>query len=553
MLQRLHINNYALIDALDVNFSAKLNIITGETGAGKSILLGALSLLLGNRADTSMLLNKEKKCIVEGEFLIDAYHLQEFFASHDLDYDAQTIIRREISPESKSRAFVNDMPVNLQILKELGKKLIDIHSQHETLSIGEAAFQLSVLDAFAGHQQLLLKYKAEYVSFIQMQKQLDEWLLLEQKSRADEDYFRFQFQEIEVLNLKRGEQESLEKELEVLSNATEVKTGLAQTYFPIDQSENSITSVLHDIQKSLSQIFSFYEPALNLADRIRQAMIELKDIAAEAEKYEQSVQMDPARVTEIQERLDAIYNLEQKHRLNTLDELLDLQNSLSDKLLAITSMGEKIEVLQKDLQLKRENLLQIAQEISSNRKKAAPQIQTDMENMLKSISMPHARLNILVQAKMDTFFSDGIDKVQFQFSANKGMDFNDLAKVASGGELSRLMLCLKALIAKKISLPCMVFDEIDSGISGEVALKVGGIMEHIANTHQVIAITHLPQLAGRGDCHWFVYKETDALKTSTGIRKLGVEERVVEIARMIAGDNPSEVALQHAKELMQGE
>lgn len=550
MLQRLQINNYALIDALDVHFSSSLNIITGETGAGKSILLGALSLLLGSRADTSMLLNKEKKCIVEGEFLIGAYHLQSLFKNWDIDYDNHTIIRREISPEGKSRAFVNDTPVNLNILKDIGKSLIDIHSQHETLTISESAFQLSVLDAFADNKEILSQYKSAYHDYIQLTKKLEELIDIENKSKADQDYFQFQFNELELAALKPGEQDSIEKELEVLTNAAEIRTCLATAYNLLEQSDQSVVSVLNEINRSLSSISAFFSSASDLSDRIKQSLIELKDIAAEAEKLEQAVQMNPQRVEEINERLNTIYSLQQKHRASNLDELLKIQEQISDKLLAITSAGEQIEITKKALEENKKSLTTIANNISGNRKSVVAKIENDIQKMLKSISMPYAQLKIQIHSNPEMFNANGIDKVQFLFSANKGIEFNDLGKVASGGELSRLMLCLKALIAKKISLPTIVFDEIDSGISGEVALKVGEIMEDISQNHQLIAITHLPQLAGRGENHLFVFKETGKTRTSTGIRKLSQNERVVEIAKMIAGENPSELALKHANELL---
>ena len=551
MLQRLAIQNYALIENLEIDFSNGLTIITGETGAGKTILLGALSLILGERADTQALLNKQKKCIIEGEFDIKQYRLKDFFEQQQLDYEHHTVIRREISPEGKSRAFVNDTPVNLNQLKELSSRLVDIHSQHETLTLNDSEFQLSVVDAYAQHSDLLEKYQQKYKSFLQLKSSLDELLAKEKQSKTDLDYYQFQFNELEEAKLEKGEQEKLEQELQTLNNAEEIKSNLSKGFDMLDGGEVNILSKLAEINNLLNAFGKFNPKLEELADRIKSSHIELKDIASEIENMEQEIIYSPERIEEINERINIIYHLEQKHKVSNIDELLLLQNDLSEKLRSINSLEEEIIKITKQVTDIKNELLVLAKKISKNRKEVASPIEAQLKKLLKEVGMPNATLKIEIQELQNEEFNvTGIDKLKFLFSANKGVDYKELNKVASGGELSRLMLCIKSLITKLIALPTIIFDEIDTGVSGEVAFKVGSVMETIAKQHQVISITHLPQIASKGDFHYFVYKEIVNNLTVTRLKKLNQKERITEIAKMIGGDRPTAIAVENAKELL---
>ncbi len=554
MLQRLLIQNYALIEQLDIDFSKGLSIITGETGAGKSILLGGLSLILGQRADAQALLNKEKKCFVEGEFAIKEYALQDFFKANELDYEDKTTIRREISPEGKSRAFINDTPVNLNQLKELGSRLVDIHSQHETLTLNNSAFQLSVVDANAQHSALLGDYQHKFKAYKILQSTLNDCIASEKKFKTDLDYFKFQFNELEEAKLYSGEQEKLEQELESLNNTEDIKLNLSRSFNILNQGEVNLMTQLNEVKTLLAAIIRYNPVYEELSVRIKSCHIELKDIASELEQMEQEVSHDPKRIEEINARLNVFYQLQQKHRVNNVEELLLIQNDLSDKLYNIVSLEEKIHQLTAELNKQFVELMKVAGKISDNRKKAIPKIEKEVKNLLSEVGMPNAVLkiahNILEQEQVN---ATGVDVIRFLFSANKGADFKELHKVASGGELSRLMLCIKALIAKLTALPTIIFDEIDTGVSGEIAFKVGSIMEVIAKEHQVIAITHLPQMASKGDSHFFVYKDIVKGITQSNIKKLSKEERVNEVAKMLSGEKLTDAAIQNARTLLAGE
>jgi DNA repair protein RecN (Recombination protein N) len=553
MLQRLLIQNYALIENLDIDFSKGLSIITGETGAGKSILLGGLSLILGQRADTQALMNKDKKCIVEGAFLIKEYALQALFSTLELDYEEVTTIRREISPEGKSRAFVNDTPVNLNQLKELGACLVDIHSQHETLSLNNSAFQLSVVDAHAVNTQYLKEYSSSYTAYKEIEARLNALLKQEKQSKADLDYFQFQFNELEEARLVDGEQEVLEKELEVLNNTEQIKMNLAGAVLLLQGNEQNILGNLHEVKGLLAALSPYDTAYEELADRLRCSQIELQDIASGLEQLELMVSHHPDRVAQINERLNTLYHLQQKHRVGGVAALLSIQNDLSDKLYAIVSMDSSIEKLSKDLTVRLEALIIQASEISKKRGDVIPEIELAVKKLLAEVGMPDARLKIehliLPEAQLN---KTGIDSIRFLFSANKGSEFKELNKVASGGELSRLMLCIKAILAKLTALPTLIFDEIDTGVSGEVAFKVAKIIEVIAREHQVIGITHLPQMASKGDTHFFVYKENTNTGTLSKIKKLTAAERVDEVAKMLSGEKLSAAALENAKILLSG-
>ena len=549
MLNHLSVQNYALIDKLEVDFSNGLTIITGETGAGKSILLGALGLIAGNRADALSLQDKTKKCIIEVSFNIKGYSLKDFFKEYELDYEAQTSIRREINPEGKSRAFINDTPVTLGQLKELASHLIDIHSQHETLDLNASEFQLSAVDAFANHPDLLDEYTATFKQFKIIEKHLTELIEKESQAKKDLDYFQFQFNELEDVNLKAGEQSTLEKELETLNNAEEIKLNLSKAAFALNGGEMNLLSSLNEIKIILAS-FAKYKPEINeLSSRINSSFIELKDISNELESIEQDIVYDPKRIEELTNRLNEIYRLEQKHQVTTIEELIFIKDELSNKLLDFSSLEMEIEKVKKELSTLEKTLLTAAKKISGNRKKVIPKIEKEIASLLSSLSMPNAQLKI-EHSESELITKNGLDKINFLFSANKGSDFKELNKVASGGELSRLMLSIKSLIAQLTALPTIIFDEIDTGVSGDIADKVGSIMQQMAKSMQVITITHLPQIASKGSSHLFVYKEEKNNKTFSNIKKLSAEERVNEIAKMLSTGKPTAAAISNAKELL---
>jgi len=549
MLQQLRIQNYVLIDDLEMNVSKGLTIITGETGAGKTILLGALSLILGQRADTSVLRDKSKKCIIEGFFDISNYRLQDFFKNYELDPEPITTLRREISAEGKSRAFINDTPVNLNQLKELGSQLVDIHSQHETLTIQQSAFQLNVVDAFCTHQELLNNYRNEFVSFRTARKRLDELIESEARSKADQDYFQFQFNELEQAAIVAGEQDNLQMELETLTHSEDIKARLVSARNLLQDEEGSIVSRLEEVNASLRMVAPFNAKIGLQAERIKSCLIELKDITGELESLDDEIQYDAARIGFVNERLDMIYSLQQKHRVNSMDGLLEIRERLSADLLRISSLDDEINKMKAAVEKMLEALTLMASRISDNRKNASGKIEKEIRLMLAEVGMPHAQIKI-EQQPAGQLNESGADRIRFLFSANKGTALQELSKVASGGEMSRLMLCIKALMAKLVTLPTIVFDEIDSGISGEIAFKVGSIIEKISARHQVMVITHLPQMASRGDAHLQVFKKITGKVTLTGIRSLARHERINEIAKMLSGEELSDAALENAKELL---
>jgi DNA repair protein RecN (Recombination protein N) len=549
MLKHLSVQNYALIDKLEVELTDGLTIITGETGAGKSILLGALGLIAGSRADTQSLQDKTKKCIIEAAFSIKEYNLKDFFKDNELDYEAISTIRREINPEGKSRAFINDTPVTLNQLKELGERLIDIHSQHQTLSLNGADFQLSVVDAFAKHEDILTEYKSEFKNYKSLEKQLNELIERESQAKKDLDYFQFQFNELEDTNLKVGEQVEMEQELETLNNAEDIKLNLSKAAFSLAGGEQNLLSSFNEIKAILNSLSKFKPEIAELNIRINSAYIELKDISNELESLEQEIVYDPKRIELLNEKLDAIYRLQQKHQVKTIDELIAIKEDLSNKLLDFSSLETEILKTKAALELSTKTLTSKSKTLSDNRKKVIPKIEKEIASLLASLSMPNAQLKIN-QAALEQFGTTGIDKISFLFSANKGSDFKELNKVASGGELSRLMLSIKSLIAQLTALPTIIFDEIDTGVSGDVADKVGSIMNTMSDKMQVITITHLPQIASKGASHLFVYKEDKNNKTYSNIKKLNNEERIQEIAKMLSTGSPTAAAISNAKELL---
>lgn len=562
MLQKLTINNYALIDNLEISFGEGLNILTGETGAGKSIILGALSLILGQRAESRYFFNQQKKCVIEGSFKISGFHLSSFFEENDLDYEAETVLRREISADGKSRAFVNDTPVNLTSLKQLGEKLIDIHSQHATLEINDPEFQLLVVDSVAKHDDLLNDYRAKYRAFKKDTGKLTQLIAESDKAKADLDYYQFQFDELEKASLAADEQEPLEKELYALNNAEEIKRNLYGAYFLVQESETAALSQLREAGQQLGAIEKFDAQIEELHQRLNSTIIELKDIAAEVEGIEQKTHTNDARVDEINARLSLIYNLQKKHRVNSNEELLQIQDDLSEKIQQALFGDETIDKLQRQLAADKAELEQLAAKLTTNRLKAIPAIEKQVIDTLAEMGMGSSTLKIEQTPppppKGGAFDlqgggvlgENGVDHIRFLFSANKGHALAEMSKVASGGELSRLMLSIKSIIAKYTALPTIIFDEIDTGVSGEVANKVGTIMERLADNLQVITITHLPQIASKGKNHYFVYKDDSAATTYTRMKQLDNHERVLEIAKMLSGDKPGESALQNARELL---
>ncbi|MCC8427263.1 DNA repair protein RecN [Mucilaginibacter sp. UR6-11] len=549
MLQKLSISNYALIDTLEISFDKGLNILTGETGAGKSIILGALSLILGQRAESRYFFNQQKKCVIEGTFKIAGFHLKTFFEDNDLDYEAETVLRREISADGKSRSFVNDTPVNLNSLKLLGEKLIDIHSQHATMEINDPEFQLLVVDSVAKHPDLLNEYQTKFRAYKKSTAKLQQLIGESDKAKADLDYYQFQYDELEKAGLSADEQEQLEQELYALTNAEEIKRNLIGANYLMQEGEVSALLQLREADQQLISLSKFNPAIDELHERLNSAIIELKDIAAEIENLEQRTHTDEPRAAEVNTRLSIIYNLQKKHRVNTNAELLALQDELSEKIRQVVFGDEMIEKLQQQLNADKKELEDLAGQLSANRSKAIPVIEAQVLQTLAEMGMNNSALKVEAMPATE-LTRTGTDLVRFLFSANKGHALAEMSKVASGGELSRLMLSIKSLIAKNTALPTIIFDEIDTGVSGEVANKVGQIMEQLADNLQVITITHLPQIASKGQSHYFVYKDDEADTTRTRIKQLDNNERILEIAKMLSGDKPGESALQNARELL---
>lgn len=553
MLQRILIQNYALIDSLELDLNKGLNIITGETGAGKSILLGALSLILGQRSDSSSLLDKNRKCIIEGEFVVQKnnHSIPEFFKSNELDFDKTILVRREISPEGKSRAFINDTPVNLQQLKELGVLLVDIHSQHETLLLNQSNFQLSILDAFSDHKDILQNYYFEYSQYRKLERDLKLLKEEETRSKADQDYFEFQFRELEDAQLKNFDVEKLEDEFKTLTHAGDILVGLEQILGSLNSGEQNVITQISNLYTQLLHLSKYNSGLAESANRMKSVLIELKDIEKELENSGNEIQADPGRLEIVNEQLNIVHKLQQKHRVNTIEDLIRIKVELEGKLQGIQSLDDKILQCENSLTSSRQRLTKLSTAISSKRSKSIPLIENTIKKLLSEVAMPNAVLKIENTIMPEGEWGpQGIDHIRFLFSANKGIAYSEISKVASGGELSRLMLCIKSAVARLIELPSIVFDEIDTGVSGETAFKIGKVMQDMASKHQLIAITHLPQIASRGEAHFFVYKDVTGKKTFTHVKRLNSDERVVEIARMLSGDKPTAVAMANAKELL---
>ena len=550
MLKSLSIKNYALIDTLNIDFSSDLNILTGETGAGKSILLGAIGLIIGQRADSSVLRKKTEKCTAEGIFEIRNYGLKNFFVENELDYDELTILRREITPQGKSRAFINDTPVNVKILHDLGLKLIDIHSQHQSLNLNEKNYQLQLVDIVAGNSELLKTYVSAYKEYLSIHENLNKSLILAEQSKKDLDYFEFQFRQLSEAKLLENEQEKLEGLLDKLTHTEDIKTVFGHAVQSFSADERSVLSVIKENLSSIGKLRSVLPEAEQIFIRLESVYIELKDIVSESLAIEDRAENDPERIELVNQRLDLIYSLQQKHRVSSIDELLAIQSDFESKIQLVSSYDLEIEQLRNAIQAKKESLEEFAAQIRKQRKSIAPSIENKVIEVLRNVGIPNAALQLKF-GKLADFSSTGLDEVSFMFSANKNQDLQEIGKIASGGEMSRLMLAIKTLITDARSLPTIIFDEIDSGISGEIAVKMGQILEQMSKTVQVLNITHLPQIASRGKHHYKVFKFDENEHTFTSIRKLSEQERIEEIAEMLSGENYSAKAMETAKEMLQ--
>ena len=549
MLQSIYIQNYALISELEIAFNKGLNIITGETGAGKSILLGALSLVLGQRADTTVLKDKARKCFVEAKFQIKQYKIKHFFKQNDLDYEDLTTIRREITDNGKSRAFINDTPVNLSLLKELSSSLIDIHSQHESLLLGDDYFQLSLVDSFARHPDLLDTYRNKFEEYNILNSEYNKLINNAEKAKADLDYFQFQFEQLETLKLIEGEQEELEEELEQLNHIEEIKLKLSESFHLLSGEEISIISNLKQAKNAVDSISKYIKEGEGLTNRIESVYIELQDVNTEIEQLNEKLEHDPNRIEFIRERLDNIYALEQKHKVSTVKELIEIKDNLQNRIDNITSYDFEIEKIQKQLGLLLTELTGDAEKISKNRKAIIPQIEDKVNGILQLLGIPNANFKV-EQVPTEELLPTGKEMIRFLFSANKNVALEELSKVASGGEISRLMLSIKSLLVETTTLPTIIFDEIDTGTSGEIADKMGTIIKNMSKNMQVINITHLPQIAGKGDYHYLVYKKDNHETTNTYIKLLSSEERINEIAKMLSGEALTDAAIENAKVLL---
>ncbi|MBI3518927.1 MAG: DNA repair protein RecN [Bacteroidetes bacterium] len=549
MLQNLRIQNFALIEETEVRLNEGLTVITGETGAGKSILLGALGLTLGNRADVSSLHDKTKKCIIEAQFNIKAYQLQPFFEINELDFDENTTIRREITPEGKSRAFINDTPTTLSVLKELGEQLIDIHSQHETLLLKETNFQFELVDAFAKTTGLFADYKKQFNQLSKLKKQLEDLTIQEIQAKKELDYFQFQFNELEEAAIKPGEQQQLEEESETLENAEFIKGNLAKSSLAISGGDENILSALALAKQQLQSVSKFGKQFNELFERINSVAIELKELASDIDHCEEDVVYDNVRLEEVNAQLDKLNRLLKKHGVNSEEELLKIKEDIETKLQQFSSLELSIEKTNKEIIALEKQCKTLAKDLSDKRQKSTAGIEQNIKTMLTSLSMANAQFKIELK-QQEQLSANGLDSISFLFTANKGAEFKELHKTASGGELSRLMLCLKALLAERTALPTIIFDEIDTGVSGDVADKIGTILLSMGKTMQVITITHLPQMASKGENHLYVYKSDSKQKTTSSIKPLTPDERVAEIAKMLSTGTPTETALKNAKELL---
>jgi DNA repair protein RecN (Recombination protein N) len=548
MLKELNVENYALIDKLNIDFSDGMSIITGETGAGKSILLGALSLVLGGRADSKVLKDTERNCIVEGVFHIAGYGLESFLQDNDIDYEPDLIIRRTINPAGKSRAFINDIPVNAVIIKDISHRLLDIHSQHQNLLLSSSKFQLSVVDAVTEFGNLKDEYLKYFNAYKSEEKKLADLLARSSKAKADYDYIKFQFEQLQQANLKADEQGDLEIEIQELMNIEDIKSGYEKLTAIVSNEEISVVNMLKESENILARLSKVHSSSSELSGRLKNILVEIKDIGEEANRINDALEINPERLSIVEARLNTIYELQQKHRVATVRELLEIQENYGASLSEIDDFDETIAKTQRAVDYNLGKMKELARQISEMRKKTIPSIEKHVSTMLKSLGMPNVTFKVELTFS-ENFAPDGADNIAFLFSANKDMPPREISKVASGGEMSRLMLTLKSLLVNGMNLPTIIFDEIDTGVSGEVADKMGNIIKELSKKAQVINITHLPQIAAKGDAHYLVYKEDTPTTTHTKVRKLNNDERVMEIAKMLSGSKITDAAIQHAKEV----
>ena len=549
MLKQLHISNYALIDKLNVSFESGFNVITGETGAGKSILLGALGFALGDRADTNVLYDKDKKCVVEAQFELKDNTLQSFFEENDLDFETDCIFRRELSPQKKSRAFINDTPVALQAMKEIGSQLVDIHSQHDSLLLTDADFQLRLLDDIAQNNSLLTDYQAEYGNYNQLKRSLGDLKEMATKNTAENDYLKFQLDELDNADLKEGEYAEIEQTLNVMENSEEIKTLLVTANGLMEDSETAILGQVNELSSTLSRLKHLLPDTESLFERIENLKVELKDIAYDLRHKEDETQFDEEQLQNLQERYDLLSRLMMKHRVNEFGELIALRDSLKEKVNAFENIDEAIAQAEKQLKTSEKQLSSLAKNLHEKRCQAAVAFGEKVAQLVRQLAMPFAQFQVSVESQ-ETFGSKGSDEIRFLFSANKGVAPDDIRRVASGGELSRLMLSIKSAVSDYNYIPTLIFDEIDTGVSGEVAAKIGGIMRQMGHSLQLISITHLPQVASQALHHYFIYKDNKGERTQSHIRLLNSSERTNEIAKMLSNDTITPEALRAAEVLL---
>ncbi len=549
MIKSLSIKNYAIIEELDIRFSDGLTIITGETGAGKSIVLGALGLIMGKRADSKSLYDLSKKCSIEGIFEVTDYKLEPFFEENDLDYENEMVVRRELTPSGKSRAFVNDTPVNLKILQKLSSSLIDLHQQFDTLDIHEVSFQLRMLDALAGNGKLLAKYGQQFNEYQAKKRLLQKLKTKNAESAKEVDYLNYLLEEFNAAELQENEQETLEEELQQLTNAEDIKRTLAGVYQHLSESEQAIINQLQDISVSISNVSNYHQRVAQLAERFNSQLIELQDISQEFGQIVEDTEYDGARIQEIQDRLDLIYRLQNKHNVASVSDLLHIQDDFQKQLDAIGGLSSDTERLEEKINEQIKQLHVVAEKLSHSRKKIILPFEKKVHKLLGQLAMEHARMKIEMK-NLGELSGTGMDEVNFLFAANRGSRLQPIKDVASGGELSRLTLVTKSLVASTIPLPTLIFDEIDSGISGDVALKMGNILRQLSNEHQVVTITHSPQISAKADAHYFVYKKEKKDRTITKVKLLNPKERTRALAVMLSQNPPSEAALENARELL---
>ena len=549
MLLSLTIKNYALIESLEIDFSDNFSIITGETGAGKSILLGALGLVLGNRADLSVLKDNEQKCIIEAHFLLKNYNLQNFFIENDLDYEDNSIIRREILPSGKSRAFINDSPVNLNVLQELSNFLIDIHSQHQTREILNEEYQLEIVDAIANNAEMIVHYTKELKQFNSIKKQLNQFKAEKENLSKEQEYNTFLLNELLSANLKEGEQELLEEELEQLSNVEFISESLDKALQISNDEQIGISVHLNEVKQSLQKIAGLSKNYADVSERINSIQIEFQDIINECSSFSEKVINNPERLEEVNTKLQSIYTLQKKHQVNSVEELIEIREELDAKVVKVDDLDFQINKLETEVADAQNRVDAFANQLFDRRVKSIGNLSTQIETILSSLGMPDAQIQFKITAT-DSYFKSGKDTIETLFTSNKGMQLGMLKKVASGGEMSRIMLAIKAVMANYTKLPSIIFDEIDTGVSGEIAIKIGEIMKEMSKNMQVFAITHLPQIAAKGTQHYKVYKFTENETTVSELKLLTQEERIKEIAEMLSGKSISDSALNHAKALL---